>query len=174
MGSNFSTNGYTCLGGQFGVSLHPKLEICGFRKDFQMWGSVLCSPVFTHPLQKPFEKGLVIIFCLGEKTWCEFIFQATSGLNDHHKNFILTNGVPYLSNGEISPTTLSHLVFGRPHCWQSERYDLLTEPPFPVPPCKEWAKPDHTGGSGFKDGQEESLTFKNVASIHVTIRPATK
>lgn len=157
-----------------GFRCSPNLRYVASGQNFRCVGVLSAEPCSLIPYRNPYRKVWLMFFVLGEKVWCEFIFHATSGLDDCHKNSNLTNGVPYHSNGEIFPTTLSHLVFRRTHRWQNERCDLLTEPLFPVLSCKEWARPDHTGWSGFQDGQEESFTLENIVSILFTIKPVNK
>ena len=62
--------------------------------------------MLTQTLTETLIRKLWLRFlCLGKKTWCEFIFHATGGVDDHHKNFSSTNVSPYLSSGEIYPTS---------------------------------------------------------------------
>lgn len=129
MGSPFSENTWFYVFGRtvWGFTAPQTWAYVGSGKSFR------CVRVFFVKLnslilaETVVTKSWLIFLCLGEEVWCEFIFHATSGLDDCHKNFSLTRTVPYLSDGEIVPTTWRLLVFKGPGPRKHERCDLLRE-----------------------------------------------
>lgn len=110
-------------------------------------------------------KSWLIFLCLGEEVWCEFIFHATSGLDDCHKNFSLTRTVPYLSDGEIVLTTWRLLVFKGPSPRQHERCDLLRENLVSYSVMDRMAWSPLWSWLALKGGQEEGRQRPQINSI---------
>ena len=125
MGSNFSINTrvWVFLRTIWGFA-DPKLKLCGFWKEFQVWQNVLCQAGLPHPSWSPSLERSAWHFCVWRKAWCEYIFHTASSLVVHHKNLSLTHVESFLASDELCGTTPSHCC-SELLCWWNDRCSLL-------------------------------------------------